>query len=123
MAYITAEETKVIRNNIKKAFPAKQGWKISVRCEDHSSVAVAIMQCPADYAFKGYQQLNHFYLDSSAEQNGYSEKEAEMLKKLKDIVAANHWDESDSQTDYFNCAYYYHIHVGQWNKDCVQKAA
>ena len=43
MAYITKDEVKVIRNNLKKAFPAKQGWKFSVVCEHYSSVRVAIM--------------------------------------------------------------------------------
>ena len=114
MAYITAEEVKVIRNNIKKAFPAKAGWKFSVTCEHHSAVRVAIMKAPKEYGFEGFHSVNHYYINEHYENNA-----AEMLEKLSDIVHANHWDESDPMTDYFHCAYYVTINVGKWNKPCV----
>lgn len=54
---------------------------------------------------------NHYYLDSSF--NGIA---LEYLQKAKAIMYADHWDKSDSQGDYFNCAYYVGMQVGKWNK-------
>ena len=55
--------------------------------------------------------VNQYYLDSS-----FSDKALEYLEKVKDIMYANHWDKSDSQSDYFDCAYYIHMRIGKWNK-------
>lgn len=56
-------------------------------------------------------QINHYYLDTQ-----FSARALEYLEKAKDIMYADHWDESDSQSDYFNCAYYIDMRVGRWNK-------
>jgi hypothetical protein len=55
--------------------------------------------------------VNQYYLDSS-----FSGIALEYLEKAKAIMYADHWDKSDIQTDYFNCAYYVNINVGRWNK-------
>jgi hypothetical protein len=44
----------------------------------------------------------------------------ELLPAMK---AADYFDDSDIQTDYFNCAYFFHIKVGRWNKPYVCTAA
>jgi len=41
---------------------------------------------------------------------------AELVPALQ---SAGYYDRSDIQTDYFDTAYYYHIHVGEWNKPYV----
>lgn len=48
MAYISAEEVKEIRQNIKKAFPAKAGWRFSIRKRDCSMLKVVILEAPFD---------------------------------------------------------------------------
>ena len=116
MGYITTEAVKVIRNNIKKAFPAKDGWKFSVLRKDSSEVNVSIMSAPSEYGFEGYEQVNHFYID---ENFADKPKQAKALNQLHDIIKENHWDKSDSQSDYFHCAFYISINIGKWNKDCV----
>jgi hypothetical protein len=55
--------------------------------------------------------VNQYYLDSS-----FSSIPLEYLEKVKEIMYADHWDKSDSQSDYFNCAYYIHMRIGKWNK-------
>lgn len=55
--------------------------------------------------------VNHYYLDTQ-----FSGKALEYLEKVKEIMYADHWDESDSQSDYFHCAYYINMQVGKWNK-------
>jgi hypothetical protein len=42
------------------------------------------------------------------------------LKEIKQaLLSADYYDESNAQIDYFNTAYYYHIHVGKWDKPYV----
>lgn len=55
--------------------------------------------------------VNQYYLDSS-----FSGIALEYLEKAKAIMYADHWDRSDIQSDYFNCAYYVNISIGRWNK-------
>jgi hypothetical protein len=55
--------------------------------------------------------VNQYYLDSS-----FSGIALEYLEKAKAIMHVDHWDKSDIQSDYFNCAYYVNISVGRWNK-------
>jgi len=129
MAYITSEQVKDMRNQIKKAFPAKDGWKWSVTKEHHSSVTAALMQFPSNYDFaikregndtsdELYTQLNHYYLDTC----GLGKKEIAVLKKVNDILHTGHWDESDSMTDYFHCSHYVSLHIGKWDRPAVKAA-
>lgn len=37
------------------------------------------------------------------------------------LQAANWYDRSDIQVDYFNTAYYYHVQVGTWEKPYIVK--
>lgn len=55
--------------------------------------------------------VNQYYLDSS-----FSGIALEYLEKAKAIMYADHWDKSDIQSDYFNCAYYVNMNIGRWNK-------
>lgn len=56
-------------------------------------------------------QINHYYLDTQ-----FTDKALEYLEKAKEIMSVDHWDESDSQSDYFHCAYYMNMRVGSYNK-------
>jgi hypothetical protein len=55
--------------------------------------------------------VNQYYLDSS-----FDGIALEYLEKAKAIMHVDHYDHSDIQSDYFNCAYYVNISVGRWNK-------
>lgn len=55
--------------------------------------------------------VNHYYLEDA-----FTGKALEYLQKAKDIMYADHWDESDSQSDYFHCAYYVGMSVGRYDK-------
>ncbi len=116
MAYISAAEVKVIRDNIKAAFPVKDGWKFSVRGDNHTAVRVALMAYPKGYEFPGHASVNHYHIDRM---ESVGDKEKEVLKKVSAIVHEKHWDKSDIMTDYFNCAFYVTIEIGKWDKDAV----
>jgi hypothetical protein len=56
-------------------------------------------------------QINHYYIEDA-----FTGIALEYLQKAKAIMLVDHWDESDSQSDYFHCAYYINMRVGSYNK-------
>ena len=56
-------------------------------------------------------QINHYYIEDA-----FTGIALEYLQKAKAIMLVDHWDESDSQSDYFHCAYYMNMRVGSYNK-------
>ncbi len=55
--------------------------------------------------------INHYYLEDA-----FTGKALDYLQKAKAIMYVDHWDESDSQSDYFHCAYYVGMQVGSYGK-------
>lgn len=133
MAYISTEDVKHIRNELKKELPQ---YKFSVVRDHHSSVTISLMKGPAfnDYEYFDrynnvtktanlsdgeHHQINQYHLEDF-----YGKENAEILSKIDTISrtapAKNGgkvwYNDSDIQTDYFDIAYYVHINVGKWNK-------
>ncbi len=131
MAYIAQEGKAKIVAALKAVMPA--GWKYSVAIRHHSEVVLTISQAPLDLIAEinaknleeaqrkgnnfyrvqdGYCQINHFYLE-----NGFAGQALEVMEAAKQaLYSADYYDDSDSQIDYFNCAYYVSMQVGKWNK-------
>jgi uncharacterized Zn finger protein (UPF0148 family) len=133
-AYASADLTKRIREDLKKAFP---NLKFSVRKSSGSlGVDVVLMKGDIDFSdihedipyhkrswerwndpkptWKGDIQLNQYHLDS------YNPKYKELFEKILRIIRGEDWyDDSDAMTDYFNTAYYIHCGIGKWNKPYV----
>jgi len=119
MAYISAEKTRQIREELKLRFPKKQGWKFSVK-KDHGSLRIAILEAPVRFCEKDNGTLNHYYPEQY-ENSG-------LLKKITgiangDFLAADesNYDNSDSMTDYFDVGWYISIKQGDWDKPFVVK--
>jgi hypothetical protein len=55
--------------------------------------------------------VNHYYMDEYF--NGTA---LAYLEEVYALMLEGHYDESDAQTDYFNCAWYNGISIGSWNK-------
>ena len=133
MAYISTDDVKHIRNELKKELPQ---YKFSVVRDHHSSVSISLMKGPAfnDYEYFDrynntittanlsdgeHHQINQYHLEDF-----YGKENAEILSKIDTISrtapAKNGgkvwYNDSDIQTDYFDIAYYVHISVGKWNK-------
>lgn len=128
MAYITAEDVKAIRTELKAAFPK---WKFSVRKGSGSlSVDVTILKGNITFA-EGFEnswqdrkhcQVNQYWIDSH-----WTDLEARAaLNKINEIMhnapgradpSRKFFDHSDAMTDYFHTAFYTHLSIGQWNKD------
>ena len=114
MAFISTETVKEIRNQIKTAYPAKDGWKFSVTCRNYSEVCVAIMRAPIDFlehTDRDHLQSVQYHTDS------FKAEQRQVIEKLASIAKTeDYFDHSDSQTDYFHCSHYYGVDVGKWDK-------
>jgi hypothetical protein len=122
MAYISADDVKAIRTELKQAFP---NWKFGVRKGSGSlSVDVTILQGDVDFSenlHNGYTQVNQYWIDSH-----WANLEArEALKRINEIMhnapgragGKKFYDNSDAMTDYFDTAFYTHLSIGAWNKN------
>ena len=129
MAYISAEDVKAIRTELKQKFPK---WKFAVRKGSGSlSVDVNIMQGTAsfdDHFSNGrrYAQVNQYWIADHFKDS--SERQAiEMINEIMHNAPGRaggrvYFDDSDAQTDYFHTAFYTHLSIGKWDKDytCVE---
>ena len=123
MAYISAEDVKAVRKELKIAFP---GYKFSVRKGAGSySLDVTLVSGPMDFTDilqgQDHIQINPYHL-------GNYGKHQQMFQTFVYIVktapargdgywAGKCWyDNSDIMTDYFDTAYYMNLSIGSWNK-------
>ena len=134
MAYISANEVKAIRDELKAQFPK---FKFGVRKGAGSlSVDVTIKQGPIDFIENyltsarsgdavdyvrqsGSLQVNQYWF-----QDHFSGAAKDMIEQVLRIIkiapstieGGRRWfDESDAMTDYFNTAYYIHLSIGDWS--------
>lgn len=115
MPYINAETVKTIRTNLKKALP---GYKLSVTCQNHSTVCVNIMAGPMKMS-EGHFQVNHFWYKEHHQDDKKFVKLIDTIMKTINSVKPGEVEVEDS--DYGSVPNYYkRISVGQWNKPYVQ---
>jgi len=116
MAYMSKEHAKEIRNNLKKEFP---NFKFSVRNRHYSSISVSLLKSPLDFSTDleknkpfDYIQVNHYHLE------WYSH--SDILKRIKDIINAKNYDNSEPQFDHFDVGYYVDMNIGDYEKPYEQ---
>ncbi|MCK5020137.1 MAG: hypothetical protein KAS32_24075 [Candidatus Peribacteraceae bacterium] len=121
MAFVTNEMTKAKRQALKALFPPKKGWKFSVRKDNSTMIKIDLMEYPREFTFPERADLNYNedHFSSSASGFNLGEAETEIMDAVKDVLNEDHWDESDSMTDYFHCAYYRSLGIGHWDKPAV----
>lgn len=134
MAYITQEVITKARAALK-ALNKEYGVKATLSGKGDSSLCLTIAEGSIDFISNYCEtvkakriqhdtqqvidwvqreqniSVNQYYLDSS-----FSGIALEYLEKAKAIMYVDHWDKSDIQSDYFNCAFYINMQVGRWNK-------
>ena len=128
MAYMNQERKAKIANALKPIL-AKYGMKGTLKCRQHA-ITLTLRQGPIDFIGdlnesrngrlgvskdemrKHYElQVNQYWLDDH-----YTGVSLEFLKQVNEAMqAADYYDRSDAQIDYFDTAYYYDINVGSWN--------
>jgi len=132
MAYISAEDVKAIRNELKQEFPK---FKFAVR-KGSGSLSVDVVVQKATYAFqdqfeksfqgKRYAQVNQYWIKdhfSDVEEREFMLKVNEIMHNAPGRAGGKvYFDESDAMTDYFHTAFYTHLSIGQWDKEyeCVE---
>jgi len=129
VAYMNQERKQKISNALKPIL-AKYGMKGTLKCRQHA-ISLTLRQGPIDFIGdlnesrngrlgvakdemrKHYElQVNQYWIDEH-----YTGVSLEFLKQVNEAMqAADYYDRSDAQIDYFDTAYYYDINVGSWNK-------
>ena len=123
MPFISTEDVKQIRNQIKTAFPQ---FKVSVTCRDYRAVQIAFMEGPVELGPKAYEQVSEgrteFYqVADELSYTGYSNADrdpvaAMVLKRAFDIGAGKR-GEGFEDSDYgYVPAYYVNVSIGKWDK-------
>lgn len=111
MAYISTEQVKAVRETLKKELPK---YKFSVTRNNCSEICINLMEGDIRVD-ETYQQINHYHLE------WYSDDIKILFANVKKIMLdkAEYFDNSDSQSDYFNVAYYFSFSIGKWDKHYV----
>lgn len=117
MAYISKEDVKKIRENLKSLYPRKQGYKISVTRRNSMEVVVALMEGPHEVG-ETYQQLNHYHPEHySGFVYEFVDVVSEVIEGVKEYVDYN---AGDVTADYGNSNYFQSIEIGKWDKPYVK---
>jgi hypothetical protein len=119
MPYISAEDVKAKRKEIRAAFPA---YKFSVTRGNHSSINVSILSGPLALTERadGHEQVNHFYIDEHFEDHP---EVAALLTAVRDIAMRGQ-SELVYDSDYGSVpTFYIHLAIGKWNLPYEVKAA
>ena len=115
MAWITAEQVREIRVALKNKFPE---IKFSVRKEHGTAVHVNILKSPYDFSYMsrfrpdGYTSINRYHIPEGPHKNLFEE----MLEIILFGSSRKFYDNSDAQIDYFDCAFYVNMGIGDWGK-------
>lgn len=136
MAYMDQERKAKIATTLKPIL-AKFGVKGSLSVRNHSSIVLTLKSGKIDFienyiktdresmiARKMEQnQIDYLRKNKSMDVNPYwfhehfsGAAKSFLSEAIAALKSANWYDESDSQTDYFNTAYYVDINIGKWNK-------
>ena len=114
MAYISTEEVKVIREELKKNFPSRLGWKLSIVRRDYLSLSISIIKAPFELRNdqkNAYEEVNQYWIESRE-----NKQSIPPLKKIFEIANKNNYDRSDVQSDYFDVGYYLNISIEHFGK-------
>jgi len=104
-AYIKAEDIKAIRNDLKKTFPA---FKFAVSRSQGSSGSINVYILSGPMKFRDTDgDINHYHPGSY--------KNADTLKKIIAVINKKNYDNSDSQSDYFDVGFYLHLAQGRYS--------
>lgn len=125
------QERKALRAPAIKAICKKYGVKASLAVHNHSTLVLNIKSSPIDfignfyatvaqkpeYAGRQLREETHIGVNPYWYHEHFS---GVALAFMDEIVPAmygkDYYDNSDIQTDYFDCSHYIDVNIGQWNK-------
>ena len=135
MAWMNQERKAKIATAIKPIL-AKYGLKGSLSVRNHSTICLTVKSGKIDF-IENYINTDHNTWSGKMDQRTidsirksqsldvnpywFHEHFSGVAKKFlseafQALKAADWYDESDAQTDYFNTAYYVDLNIGKWNK-------
>jgi len=85
--------------------------RIAKLADDHRHTPEEIERHTKALRMNQGMSVNHYWLSDA-----FDGIALEYLEKAKAILMVDHWDKSDIQSDYFNCAYYINMDIGSWDK-------
>lgn len=78
------------------------------------------MQERGNYPINGIRQETVYNPDVWNNGAFLTEKGFNLIKRITELTNKFNYDESDSQTDYFNVNFYLHLNIGKWDKPLVE---
>ena len=132
MAYMNQEKKSII-SNLMKPILKKYNVKATLSVDNMSTINLNIKSSAFDlvgiynkyleeqFAWKNpnetYTKRENFTLTHGWVDDYYSGVELDFFKEaFAALQGAGYYNNTDSQIDYFDTAYYFYIKVGQWNK-------
>jgi hypothetical protein len=122
------QEKKQKIQNALKPILAKYGMKGTLKVRNHHAITLTLRQGPIDFIGDLAEQRTFGYIGTGFNKDKMREHQywidehytgvsLEFLKQVNEAMqAAEYYDRSDAQIDYFDTAYYYDINIGAWDK-------
>lgn len=110
MAYMNQENKAKIAAKIKPLLK-RYGLRGSLAVKNHSTIVLNLKSGNIDFGGERIQ-VNTYW----AHEHYTGVAKEFLVQAIKELKSADWYDESNSQVDYFNTAYYVDINVGQWDK-------
>lgn len=121
MAYVSQELKKSLAPCIK-AICKKHGVKASLAVRHHSTLVLNIKSGKIDF----FSDFGLEGVNRDIQVNPYHYKShfvGKSLKFLSEVIPAmlgpDYYDNSDPQTDYFDCSHYIDVNIGKWNQPYI----
>lgn len=113
MGYISKDQVKKIREDLKAAFP---NFKFSVVMRDYSSVNVIILSAPIELrtdTTKTYESVNLYWLETHCKEHPAL---LEVLTKISDIMDQFQGEPYETSDYGMQPTYYTNLSIGNWEK-------
>ena len=128
MAYMNQDKKKIIKAALDKVLKPR-GVKYSLRVDNYMAINCTITAAPIDFiaAYKTktgdgwnllhnregrYLPVNLYWINEH-----FTGEAAQVLSEAAEALkAANYYDNSNAQVDYFETAYYMHLDIGRYDK-------
>lgn len=129
MAYITKVEVQEMKQKLKVLLDS-YGIKFTIKGSNSSTVTVILREYDdkknkketldfgwlfdkeRNKGWVGHTDINRYWYETNFDDPAMKS----FFKQIFAIMLEKHWDESDSMTDYFHCAYYADLKIGVWDK-------
>lgn len=132
MAYMNQDKKQKIKAALDPIMK-QYGIKYSLSVRNHSTIVCTIKSSAIDFIGNvqefakalhgsaytpvwdnGYVDVNVYHYDKH-----FSGLALEVITKIMDALSIDNYDNSDSQTDYFDVGHYIDLHIGAWDKPYV----